>query len=143
MPAPNGNTNAEKWNRKEVLAMLAKIEAEAKKPSCAWLGTALVKCDLYKDVWAYWKEKFSDDEVVFRTIKKIDTIFEERLFAKALKNEANATIAIFGLKNNHGWKDKQEVDHTTNGESLNNLKIEIVNASKPITSEDDIKEDIG
>lgn len=122
--------------------MLAKIEKEAKKPSCLWLGSALVKVGLYRDVWAYWYEKFRDDAVVLRTIKKIDQIFEDRLFAKAAKGDTNSTMAIFGLKNNHGWTDKRELDHTTAGQAITDLKVEILNSTDPVTREDDISDDI-
>ena len=112
MPAPEGNNYAEKWTKETVLQTLDRIEAEAKKPSCAWLGSALVKVGLYKDLWAYWKEKFEDDDEVFRPIKKIEQIFEDRLFEKALKGDYNQTMAIFGLKNNHEWRDRTEVERT-------------------------------
>ena len=143
MPAKKGNTYAEKWTKAEVLKALKQIQAEAQRPTCTWLGTALVRVGLYREIWTYWKEKFAKDIEVFQTIKNIDTIFEERLFSKALRGEANATVAIFGLKNNHGWKDRQEVDHTTAGESLNRIEIIISNPARPVTSEDDIAEDIG
>lgn len=123
MPAPKGNKNAETWTREAVIEQLAKIEAEAKKPSCLWLGSALVKVGLYRELWSYWSEKFKGDDVVFQTIKRIDQYFEDRLFAKAAKGDLNATIAIFGLKNNHGWTDKKDVDVTTKGESINERKI--------------------
>ena len=29
-----------------------------------------------------------------------------------LKNKLNVAMAIFNLKNNYGWKDKQEVEHS-------------------------------
>lgn len=142
MPAKKGNKYAEKWTKTEVLAMLAKIEKEAKKPSCLWLGSALVKVGLYKDIWVYWSEKFRSDQDVFRTIKRIDQIFEDRLYSRAAKGDINATMAVFGLKNNHYWTDRRELDHTTAGHPMSGLKIEIVNATDPVTREDEIDEDI-
>lgn len=124
MPAPKGNTNAEKWTRAIVLKEVEAILVEAKKPSCLWIGSAMAKRELYRDIWAYWKEKFKDDKVVFRTIKRVDQIFENRLFEKAAKGDVNTTIAIFGLKNNHNWRDKTEQD---------------INVVSPIVMKDDIK----
>lgn len=142
MPAKKGNTYAEKWTRRTVLDQLAKIEAEAQKATCLWLGSALVKVGLYKDVWAYWTEKFADDDQVFRTIKKVEQIFEDRLFTKAVKGDVNSAVAIFGLKNNHYWTDKREIDHTTQGDKITDLTVTIRGESDPVTSEDDIDETI-
>lgn len=54
---------------------------------------------------------YSKDEKFFPTIKKakgkVETFVEERLFYP------NAAGAIFNLKNNFDWKDKQEVDTIT------------------------------
>lgn len=49
------------------------------------------------------------------TMKKART-FIEREYEEQLM--INPTGAIFALKN-FGWRDKQEIDHTTAGESLN------------------------
>lgn len=59
-----------------------------------------------------WREKFKDDNEFSDTIKKIDEELENRLVTAGLKNKMNATIVIFSLKNNYGWKDKQETEHT-------------------------------
>lgn len=126
MAGSKGNNNAEKWTNASTIEMLSKIEKEALKPSCIWLGSALVKVGLYKDVWAYWKEKFADDQIVFRTIKKIEQIFEDRLFTQAVKGKAQSTVAIFALKNNHGWTDRSEVETkiTKSYESLTEDEIQ-------------------
>ena len=103
--APEGNKNAEKWTQKEVLSMMSKIEAAAKKPTCYYLGSALVEVGLYKEIWSRWEEKFKTDDVVSQSIKRINQIFEAKLFS---------AVAIFGLKNNHEWKDKVETEHSGN-----------------------------
>ena len=112
--APEGNKNAEKWTQKEVLSMMSKIEAAAKKPTCYYLGSALVEVGLYKEIWSRWEEKFKTDDVVSQSIKRINQIFEAKLFSAALSGSVNSTVAIFGLKNNHEWKDKVETDHSGN-----------------------------
>jgi hypothetical protein len=61
-----------------------------------------------------WREKFKDNEEFTDTIKKIDEELENRLYKLGLKGKANATLVIFGLKNNYGWKDKSEVDQNIN-----------------------------
>ena len=57
-----------------------------------------------------WREKFKDHEIFSDTIKKIENELENRLLKLGLKNKANPTLVIFSLKNNYGWKDKQEFD---------------------------------
>ena len=44
------------------------------------------------------------------TIKKAKLKVESWVEKKAMTGDANATFAIFSLKNNFGWKDKQEVE---------------------------------
>jgi len=118
-----GNTEAEKWTPETVMPILGNILNGAKNGDYIWIGDALIENDLYKDIWAYWSEKFKNDSTVFRTIKKIDTIFESLLFKGALDGTHVPSVAIFGLKNNHLWKDKTETDLTTKGESINNFNI--------------------
>ena len=46
--------------------------------------------------------------------------WENCLRANAATGEGNATAAIFGLKNraSDDWRDKRDVDHTTNGKDM-------------------------
>ncbi len=59
-----------------------------------------------------WREKFKDEPKFSDTLKKIDEELENRLFKFALVNKVNPTMAIFSLKNNYGWKDKQDIEHS-------------------------------
>lgn len=112
MAAKKGNKTAEKWTEKTVLDFLKKIESHAADDTCLYLGNALVRVGLYKEIWSYWKDKFSENDHVFQPIKKIEQIFEDKLFSGALSGDHVPSVAIFGLKNNHGWKDKTEVETT-------------------------------
>jgi hypothetical protein len=60
---------------------------------------------------------YSKKEQFFGTIRaareKVHEDVETRLMAT--RNEKGA---IFNLKNNFGWKDQQEIDHTTKGKEL-------------------------
>lgn len=65
-----------------------------------------------------------DNPEFFDTVKeakqKIEAGLEQRLFYQ------NATGVIFNLKNNYGWKDKQEVDNTSSDGSMTPKGVELV-----------------
>lgn len=63
------------------------------------------------------REEFFD--AIKRAKEKCHAFAEESLFVGK-----NPSGAIFNLKNNYGWKDKNETDITTKGESLNNMSYE-------------------
>jgi len=56
-----------------------------------------------------WRKKFVDNSEFSHTIKKIEKELENRLFKLGLSNKASTAMAIFGLKNNYNWTDKQEI----------------------------------
>lgn len=64
---------------------------------------------------------------LFEAIKEIDEILEVRIAKAGMTNEINTTMAIFCLKNNHGWKDKTENETTFKG---NGLTVNFVPAKK-------------
>lgn len=68
--------------------------------------------------YSEWAKAFEDVDEISDTIKRIDDILESRVNTAGLKGKANPTMAIFNLKNNYGWKDKNETDITTNGKDL-------------------------
>jgi DNA primase len=70
-----------------------------------------------------WAEKFKNNDEISESIKKIKDLFENRVNIGGLKGKLNPTMSIFNLKNNYGWKDKNETDITTNGRPI----IQIVN----------------
>lgn len=74
-----------------------------------------------------WREKFADNEEFSDTIKKIEEELENRMLKLGLKGKANATLVIFSLKNNYGWKDKQE--HELSGIPPSSLNV-VVDDSK-------------
>lgn len=75
-----------------------------------------------------WRNAFSYDEKFSDTIKKIDSELEDRLFKGGLTGKYNGTLAIFGLKNNYGWKDKQDIGLGANDN--NDISITINHAAK-------------
>ncbi|HEY1645214.1 MAG TPA: terminase small subunit, partial [Candidatus Saccharimonadales bacterium] len=61
-----------------------------------------------------WVEKFKDNEEISDSIKKITDILEQRLVLGGLDTTFNPTMAIFTLKNRHGWRDAKDTPPATN-----------------------------
>lgn len=57
-------------------------------------------------------------------LSKIREEQRHRLLNKGLSGDYNPVIAKLILSSNHGMSDKQEIDHTTKGESFNGNKEE-------------------
>lgn len=89
-------------------------------------------------LYNYEKEKHDDlDEELSKgfsdTIKKA----KEKIYAYAeefLYSGKNPTGAIFNLKNNWGWQDKTEVDHTSKGKRV--VGFNYFQPAKPEDSDD-------
>jgi hypothetical protein len=105
-----GNKIAEKWNPENVCEQLETIKAGALSGQYVWLGDGLINNGLYKEIWTFWKDKFSDNDKVMELIKLIEAIFENNQYKGALGGKLVPSVAIFGLKNNHGWSDKQDIE---------------------------------
>jgi|18_taG_2_1085343.scaffolds.fasta_scaffold141083_2 hypothetical protein len=115
-----GNKNAEKWTVKEA-RKLANKALDAVDDETFFISSIAEKCETYRDLFAYLMDKFNDDETVFRTLKRMYNKCESILWERASQGEIDRTIAIFALKSLHGLMEtsKQEIDHTTDGESIN------------------------
>jgi len=118
MAAKKGNKTAEKWTRQNTLKILDEILENVKHDKIFYLGVALAQIDLYSELWSFWINKFKGDDDVFQAIKRVEAQIESNLLLQAGTNKINATIAIFVLKNKYKWSDKQEIDHTSKGESI-------------------------
>jgi hypothetical protein len=104
------NTNAEKWTIEKVTEHLLAIGRDAYNADTIYLGRALVNQNLYADVWRYWKKIFRNNSDVIEAMKQIEQHFEVKLFEGAVRKELSPWVAIFALKNNHGWDSKREPD---------------------------------
>ena len=116
-----GNTNAEKWTLEEATSFCNKVlEVLETDKKIRTLGGACLKAGGYEQLINYLEDKFN---TVFVSIKKSREIVKERLIEQGLDGEANPTMAIFILKNNHNMTDKQQTDLTTNGKEINTAPI--------------------
>jgi hypothetical protein len=63
-------------------------------------------------------EKEKGYEAFFRTVKKAKLKVQKNKVTNGLDGNYNPVVTLFDLKNNHGYKDKQEFDHTSGGEKI-------------------------
>ena len=109
MGGPVGNKHAEKYTEKMVEEIFQKsLEELQSNRNIIYLGELAEIMDLYSDWYKHQLYRLKDNKVLPTLKEKIDSLLATRLFTLAAWNRVNPTIAIFGLKNNHGWKDKQE-----------------------------------
>lgn len=111
----------EEFVREEVTKILDEIISNKE---IVLLGEVFEKKAYTRQRFSEWAEEFKNIKEISDTIKKVKDILEERVNMGGLKNKLNPTMTIFNLKNNYGWKDKNETDITTKGESLNNMSYE-------------------
>ena len=67
------------------------------------------------------------------TLQAVDTLQERTGVNKGITGEFNSTITKLVLAN-HGYSDRQAVDHTTGGKSINRIERVVVDA-KPNDSD--------
>jgi hypothetical protein len=96
----------------EINAKIDQVEAITEDPSIMTFGSALELAGITATKWESLKQvcKRRELEYELERIEYIKQRFENRIFESALKNQANATMAIFALKNHYGWSDKQNVE---------------------------------
>ena len=128
MSAHKGNKYNEIWDLESTKQFFKDVvEYIETNTNCRSLSEAVVEVGEYEELISYLLNKYPD--TVFKSIKRAKDIVKNRLVKQGLDGEANSTMAIFILKNNHNMTDKQQTDLTTNGKELNNtqeVKITIV-----------------
>ena len=120
---PN-NKNAEIWTKEKAMALaFALIEWQCSKPTNMFYEDFLcIEKRISKDTINYLSKKFKSFSDL---IKKAADIQEVKLRKWGTAGKLNPTMAIFCLKNNHGYTDK--VDHTSKGQKINQkYEIEII-----------------
>lgn len=138
MPAPAGNKYNEKWTLETTNELFDKILTYIEdNKKCRSISEAIVEVGEYEELVMYLEKKFAGED--FKSIKKARDICKNRLVNQGLDGEANTTMAIFILKNNHGFKDKTDV---TSGdkpiESIQPVTIKFIDTNEDEEDEDDI-----
>ena len=109
--APEGNSNAEKWNIEESKKFLDKVyNYVLENEDCCSMSEACSNLGWYETLFHYIENKHKT--INFEPIKKAAELVKQRIIKKGLKNEYNPTMSIFILKTNHDMQDRVVVDQT-------------------------------
>ena len=122
-----GNKNAEKVTLEDAIE-LAELAYSKISDDCYFLSKLADECGTYREKFAYILEKFNNNEIVFRTIKKIYNKCESIVMEKTASGDIVPSLGIFVLKAYHGLLEtsKQQVDHTTKGEKVNTEPVWVI-----------------
>jgi len=143
MAAPKNNTNAQKWSLEQAIALFEKSIELAKRKTEYFVSGQLVlgfefhyigeiatsdEIELYPDIYLYFKNTFKDCEPLY---KALIAQCEANCFSDTKRGIIKEATGIFNLKANHKWSERQEIDHTTNGENINTQPIwQVVDGKK-------------
>lgn len=72
-----------------------------------------------KDTVYAWGEKHKKFSYALQNLMRVQG---EMLVANGLSGQYNSTITQLLLKNNHGFHDKHEIDHTSDGERIGKIE---------------------
>lgn len=122
---------AEKWTEEKALKLgnelidwlKEKDEEGEDKGNMFYQEFLIVEKNLYEGVISYLCDKFTSFSKLIEKARKIQEI---KLVKYGVGDRLNATMTKFTLINNHGWSDKQEIDHTTQGDKIQTIVREIV-----------------
>lgn len=90
---------------------------------CGQEGGSATECRCLLGIAQTAWETLLEDSEEFRIAEKerqaLCEVWWERQGRKmTVEGQGNATVWIFNMKNRFGWRDKQEIDHTSKGESM-------------------------
>ncbi len=78
--------------------------------------------DYYPELPSYLSRKFTKFTKLIERAKKIQEI---KLLKYGVADRLNASMTKFCLTNNHGYRDSQHIDHTTQGQAVNDIQIQV------------------
>ena len=119
------------YTKKYVLKEVKKLLKELRSnEDVIYLGQLFLGTKYTRQRFSEWSKEFNNNEEISDTIKKIKEILETRVVVQGMQKKLNPAMAIFNLKNNYGWTDKDiepTVDCSCNQE-LKNMTDEELNA---------------
>lgn len=102
--------------QKDIDAYFAKCDEEKRPYTVSGLAYAL---GTTRRTLLDYQEKDEYSHTIKSAKSKIELFNEEMLYSK----DVSTTGVIFNLKNNYGWKDKQEIEAEVNSDM--NIRIEL------------------
>ncbi|GIW67912.1 MAG: hypothetical protein KatS3mg096_780 [Candidatus Parcubacteria bacterium] len=116
MGAPKGNKNAQKFNLEKFIEVSKDYIENPQKyqdviPTVEGLAVAL---GVSREVIYDWAKK---DEIVFHTLKFLNTVQSKKLITGGLLNKFNAAITKL-LLSRHGYIEKTEVEEKISGSTF-------------------------
>lgn len=132
MAAEEGNKYAEKWTNVTALEAIAKVHGWSLTHHDNYhIGYALTQNGLYPEIWSYFTEKFEDDPEVFQAIKNLEQLYEQRIVNNTITGKAkSAAMAIFYLKNKHGYEDKHQHEGGDPNKPINWQEVKTYDSNK-------------
>jgi len=110
-----GNKNAEKWPKEDLIQIGEELLEWMSQDQNIWFEKFLMSKGLYRD---FVSDRSVNCKPFAELIKKAKQMQESRIAEFALYNKINTTMAIFLLKNNHGFKDRLDHDHSVSIPSI-------------------------
>jgi hypothetical protein len=105
-----GNKNAQKWTEVKAMKLGRGILAWFEEDKDHILFEDYFReIGLYRRLLAYLQKTFPSFLALIEECRQIQ---ESRIVNLGLQNKINVGMCIFILKNNHGYKDQQDHDHT-------------------------------
>ena len=107
MPAPTGNTNAEKWNPEKTIELIENVESLLKNEEVYYLGQALGQSGAYAELWSRLKRKYQHDEDIYDRMMVIDQLFEAKIVGGSMTGKYHFGTAQLVLKSKYGFSASQ------------------------------------
>lgn len=129
-------TKPTKYTEEFVKAEVSKIlNFVLENKNVVYIGEVFENLPYPRENWSRWLKQFSEVDEIAHTIKRVDEILETRINTGILHNKLNPTAGIFNLKNNYGWKDKQEIDQNNTGDVSMTIKWQNEQSQSPTSQE--------
>ncbi|MBA7486862.1 hypothetical protein ES707_22424 [subsurface metagenome] len=133
VPFLPGNKAAEKWTQKdadrfayELIEWLSEKftdqEGNEKDKGNIFIIDFLAEKKYPGRIIRYLSDKFTTFRPLIEIAKNIQ---EAKLVKYGVADRLNASMTKFCLINHHGYLDKQHIDHTTQGQAVNDIQITV------------------
>lgn len=124
-----GQKAAEKWTEKiaeqlvnDLIDWMNETDENGKDKGNIFIIDFLGSRRLCKSTAAYLANKFTTFSNLLEIAK---TIQEAKLLKYGIADRLNASMTKFVLINHHDYVDRQNIDHTTRGEAVNDIQIRV------------------